>query len=180
MSKKKESGGAVGLILSAGVIGALIIFVITGEDKSPKGQALQQMTTPRASMTFYLEAANDAILNRSGSGDILKTVMPRDDYQWFLDNAKHISADPADLRGGLDPGAAGAATIITARHTLLDWGPNHPSNEILDVQESGDTATVKVRKKLEEGHKDFDVRLVKDGKHWKITRWCGARDVFAR
>lgn len=159
--------------------GAAIAWRLAQPSSDPILQGLSG--SPREAMETYLGVADDFYFGRASLWDIQK-VLTSEDYRWFQDNATSIftAMDPLNIAGAINPTDAAAASRTMVMRHLLEQGPHKRSAVILDVQDHGDTAVLRVRQP--EARTDGTpytvtsrVTLVREGRYWRMKDIGGGR-----
>ncbi len=185
----KSEGSGKGKLIGniaffAFLIGVGVYFAIEMMQPSDD-EILSRQLDPASAMTVYLEHADGFIHAQSLAGEVQKTVA-KDDWQWLQDNHESIFAkyDAIGLQSAADPTVVMVGGRLAVLKMLLEGGPNRKDSVIVSTTETSEsTADLVVRQKIFYGggsydYTDYKVRMVKEGKYWKVKDYAGGKQVM--
>jgi hypothetical protein len=183
--REEQSGGggkAMGVILILVVIGAGY-YAYTKSKDTPKAKLAAEQAYPEASLRLYMRTAYQFIHEENDVAfpDVQKCVT-KDDWQWYQDNCEKLVADPLAVTNAMNPIDARAGKHFVALRGLLEFGPCREDCEIIkrDIGEERCVFTVRVLTTgYENGYRDVDVELVKEGGVWKVKDFAGGRAALS-
>lgn len=173
---KSKAGSILSWIVTAVVIAAAV-YQLTRPTNDPVKIA---QATAEGSAKLYLETAYQVIRGTGAIGDI-QNVVTKDDWQWFQDNYEslHKKGDAFSLSSAMDPSQAATLGRIVVMKQVLEHGP-YGGCQLLSSKENETDAEFVYRKMDSYGsgqviYTDCTLRLVKEGKYWKVKDLGGGR-----
>ena len=184
---KKGKGSCIVWIV-IGVI-ALVGFMKLGEYlkmQQEGGPLAGELKTPSSATKYFIKMAAGVRAGRMNPGvKGLMDVVTKSDKKWFYENQDKIyevrRGDFDDLIGNTS--SSSLADGLVAAHEIIGSCPDREDALILEerVDSSGKRATVIVEQGMAFGNKrNYTIELVKEGKVWKVSGFCGARERLER
>ncbi len=178
----KSSTKMIGNIAFVVFVLAIIGYALMETSKPSDDPILNRQVDAKGALLAYIDTADGFMAGSRTFEDLRKCVL-KEDWDWFQDNNMSLyqQGDFAGISTGIDPTQAGFVARKTIMEMLLEEGPYRKDSVIMSGGESGGTnAEFVVRKKetYPGGHNlyyDVKVRLVKDGKYWKVKDFGGGR-----
>lgn len=178
--EKKGKGGCLGWV----VIGILLVGVFLFGGKELKkmqegGELSDELKTPETTARYYAKMAGIITSGQLKVNDLLAAVT-KDDKKWFLDNQDKIyDSCQGDLNKFIGYNAPSGGQVEKAAFAIMHVLSSSPQREdvLLTVTSNdGKKATVEAKQGNAYGtFRNYEMELVKEGKVWKVSGFCGAR-----
>ncbi len=158
------------------ILGVAGVFVYKFMFATPTDPLRKQQMDPEGGMRAYLATVYGFLTNTKSFYDIEK-VVPKEDYEWFQKNYSQYFHDTYNLRTGIDPNEGDAVAKIGVMREIIESGPDREHCEIVSKNIMDNQAELVVRQTMDQdvGYADYKVRLVREGKFWKVKDFAGGK-----
>jgi|GEM_PF-5473309 len=178
-SEKGKSGGGkiVSWIVTIVILAALGVFAYKKATAPPSDPILIAQQSSEGALKIYAQHADD-FLTKDIDFNYIKKCVTKEDYQWFQDNYKRLNEDFLNISGGLHPVTGDALARVKVMRAIVKRGPHRKDIEIIEVNESGNGSEILIRQLASlKTKEEFKVRLIKEGKYWKMRDFGGGRQL---